>query len=80
MNTTSLIMSKVAIIETWRQPTGVVVTQSLDVDITITWIETVVVPNMDVVKRGIIIRYAAKLGSGSGGILARWKLNGVQHY
>jgi hypothetical protein len=36
----------------------------------------VVVPNMDVVKRGILIGYAAKLGSGLGGILAGWKLSG----
>jgi hypothetical protein len=30
----------------------------------------VVVPNMDVVKRRILIGYAVKLGNGLGGILA----------
>jgi len=31
---------------------------------------------MDVVRRGILIGSAAKLGSGSNGVLARWKLSG----
>jgi hypothetical protein len=31
---------------------------------------------MDVVKRGILIRFATKLGSGSNGILIGRKLNG----
>jgi len=38
-------------------------------------VETVVASNIDVVKRGILIGSAAKLGSGSGGVLARRNLN-----
>jgi hypothetical protein len=37
-------------IETWNQPTRVVVTQSLDASITTTRVEMVVAPTMDVVK------------------------------
>jgi hypothetical protein len=59
----------VIIVETWRQPIRVVVTQSLDVGITTIGVETVVAPTMDVVKRGILIKFAAKLGSGSSGML-----------
>jgi len=36
----------------------------------------VVTPTMDVVRRGILIGSTTKLGSGLGGVLARWKLNG----
>jgi len=35
VNTTSLIMSKMTIVETQKQPTGVGITQSLDASITI---------------------------------------------
>ncbi len=35
----------------------------------------VVAPNMDVAKRGILIGFVAKLGSGSNGVLARRNLN-----
>jgi len=38
-------------------------------------VETVVVPNMDFVKRGVLLRFATKLGSGSGGVLARRNLS-----
>ncbi len=44
--------------------------------ITTTRIEMVVASTMDVVRRGILIRFVAKLGSGSGGVLVGWKLNG----
>jgi hypothetical protein len=43
--------------ETWRQPIKVIIIQSFDVNITTTKVETVVVPNMDVVKMGIIIGF-----------------------
>jgi hypothetical protein len=46
------------------------------VSITTTRIEMVVASTMDVVRRGILIRFVAKLGSGSGGVLVGWKLNG----
>jgi len=35
----------------------------------------VVAPTMDVVKRGVLIGYVSKLGSGSNGILARRNLS-----
>jgi hypothetical protein len=31
-------------------------------------VETVVAPNIDVVRRGVLIRSATKLGSGSSGV------------
>jgi cell shape-determining protein MreC len=65
INTASLTMSKAAIVETWRQHAGVGVIQSLDTCITTTWMEMVVAPNMDVVRRGVLIGSITKLGSGS---------------
>jgi len=44
------------------------VIQSLDEGITTTWVETIVAPNIDVVKRGVLIGSIIKLGSGSSGI------------
>jgi hypothetical protein len=41
------------------------------VGITTTGVEIVVMPNMDVVKRGVLIRSVAKLGNGSNGISIR---------
>jgi hypothetical protein len=38
-------------------------------------VETVVVPNIDVIKRGVLIGFATKLGSGSGGVLIIRNLN-----
>jgi hypothetical protein len=67
---------EVSIVKTWRQPTRVVVTQSFDANITTIGVEMVVTPTMDVVRRGILIGSTTKLGSGLGGVLARWKLNG----
>jgi len=63
-------MSKAVVVETRRQPIGIIVTQSLDVGITTTRVETVVVPTMDVAKKGILIGSATKLGNGLGGVLA----------
>jgi hypothetical protein len=76
VNTTSPIVLEVTIIETQKQPTGVVVTQSLDVGITTTRGETIVVSTMDVVRKGLLIGFATKLSSGSGGVLIRSKLCG----
>ncbi len=64
INTTSPIVSKVVVVETQKQPTRVRLTQSFNASITTTRVETVVVPNMDVVKRGALIGYATKLSSG----------------
>ncbi len=75
INTASPIVSKVVVVETWKQHIGVEVTQSLDVGITTTRVETVVVSNKDVVKRGILIRFIRKLGSESSGVLTVRNLN-----
>ncbi len=36
---------------------------------------TIVVPNMDIVRKGVLIGSIAKLGSGLSGVLARRNLN-----
>jgi hypothetical protein len=43
----------VTIVETQKQPPGIEITQSLDVGITTTRVETFIAPTMDVVRRGI---------------------------
>jgi hypothetical protein len=37
-------------------------------------VETIIAPSMDVARRGILIGFVTKLGSGLGGILARRNL------
>jgi hypothetical protein len=44
-------VSKATIVETWRQLFRIRVIQSLDVGVTTTRVETIVVPTMDVVKK-----------------------------
>jgi hypothetical protein len=68
-------MSKLTIVETRRQHAGVRVIQSLNVGITTTRVEMVVVPNIDVVKRGTLIGFLTKLGSGSSGVSVGRNLN-----
>ncbi len=75
INTTSPIVSKVVVVETYKQHIRVRVTQSLDVGITTTRVETVVVSNKDVLKRGILIGFTRKLGSESNGVLTLRNLN-----
>ncbi len=43
--------------------------------ITTTRVEIVVTPNMDVIRRGILIRSVGKLDSGLGGVLTTKNLN-----
>ncbi len=62
-------MLEVAIVETQKQHAKVRVIQSLGVGITTTRVEMVVAPNIDVVRRGVLIGSKAKLGSGSNGVL-----------
>ncbi len=62
-----------AVVETRRQPIRVVITQS---HITTIGIGTVVMPNIDVVKRGILIGSTTKLGSGSSVVLEGHNLSG----
>jgi len=69
-------VSKITIVETQRQPTRFVVTQSLNVGVTTIVVETVVAPTMDVVKMGVLMRSGTKLGSGLGGVSVGRKLNG----
>ncbi len=61
-------MLEAAIVETQKQHVGIGVTQSLDASITTTRVEMFVAPNIDVVKRGVLIGYVTKLGSGLGGV------------
>jgi hypothetical protein len=68
-------VSKVVVVETWKEHIRIVVAQSLDVGITTTRVETVVVSNKDVVKRGILIKFTRKLGSESNGVLTIRNLN-----
>ncbi len=75
VNTTSPIVSEVAIVETRKQPAEVRVIQSLNAGITTTLMEMVVAPNIDVIRRGILIRSTTKLGNESGGVLAGRNLN-----
>jgi hypothetical protein len=61
-------MSEVVVVETRKQPACVGVIQSFDVGITTIRVEKVVAPNMDVVRRGVLIRFVAKLGRGLDGV------------
>jgi hypothetical protein len=65
---------EVAIVET-RKHVGVKVIQSLDAGTTITRVEIVDAPNIDVIKKGILIGSATKLGSESGGVSVVRNLN-----
>jgi hypothetical protein len=69
-------MLEATIVETQKQHVGIEVPQSLVANITTIEVQTIVPPHMDVVRRGVLIGFATKLGSGSNGVLARQKLNG----
>jgi hypothetical protein len=60
---------KAIVVKIRKQHAGIRVIQSLGVGITTTWVETVVAPSLNVVKREILIGFVAKLGSGLGGVL-----------
>jgi hypothetical protein len=51
VNTTSPIMSKATIIKTQRQFTRIEIIQSFNVVIITTRVETIIAPNMDVVRK-----------------------------
>ncbi len=68
-------MSERTIIETQRQHVKIGVTPSLDECITTTWVETVVTPSIDVVRKGVLIEFAKKLSNELGGILVGRNLN-----
>jgi hypothetical protein len=65
-------MLEVAVVETWKQCAKIGVTQSFNAGI---GVETVVAPNIDVVRRGMLIGFTTKLGSGSNGVSARRDLS-----
>ncbi len=69
------IVSKVVVVETHKQHAKIGVIQSLDASITTTWVEMVVAPNIDVVRRGILIGFVTKLGSRSCGVSVVRNLN-----
>jgi hypothetical protein len=64
------ILLKATIVETQKQHVGIRVTQSFGACITTTGVETIVASNIDVVRRGELIRSATKLGNRLSGILA----------
>jgi hypothetical protein len=68
-------VSKAKVAKTRRQHARIRVIQSLDVSITTIGVEMVVAPNIDVVRKGVIIRFVTKLGSGSSGVSARRNMN-----
>jgi hypothetical protein len=61
-------VSEVTVVETQRQHAKVGVTQSYNTGITTTRMEMIVAPNIDVVRREVLIGSLAKLGSRSGGV------------
>jgi hypothetical protein len=66
---------EVVVVKTRKQHARIKVTQSLDVGITTTRVETMVVPSINVVKREVLIRSTTKLGSKSRGVLIVRNLN-----
>ncbi len=75
VNTTPPIMSKTTIVQTQKQHARIGVTQSFGAGITTIGMETVVAPNINVVRRGVLIGSATKLGNGSSGISVIRNLN-----
>jgi hypothetical protein len=57
-------MLKATVVQIWKQPIGIKVTQSPNVVITTTRVEMVVTPCNNVVKGGILIGSAINLGCG----------------
>jgi hypothetical protein len=62
INTTSPRVSKAKVAKTWEQLVGIEVTQSFNIIITTIGMHMVVVPNMNVAKRGTIIKFVVNLG------------------
>jgi hypothetical protein len=63
-------VSKAIVVEIWRQPVRIEVTQSPNVVIITIGVEMVVAPNTNVVKGGVLIGFTTNLGNGSNGVLA----------
>jgi hypothetical protein len=75
INTISPRVSKSTVVETYKQPAGIEVTQSLNVVITTIGVDMVVKPNMNVVRRGIFIGSIVNLDHGLGGFSTGKSLN-----
>ncbi len=56
VNIVPLVVSETTIVETQRQHVGIGVTQSLNAKITTIGVNMVLVPNIDVVRRGVLVR------------------------
>jgi hypothetical protein len=65
---------EVTIFETQKQPTGIGVIQSLNTIVTSIGVETMFVPIMDIVRKGMVIGSATNLGRGLGGVLVKRNL------
>jgi hypothetical protein len=75
INTVPPIVSKMTVVETQKQHVGVGVTKSPNARITTIGVKMVVAPNINVVKKGVLIGFVTKLGSGLGGVSTRRNLN-----
>ncbi len=62
LNTTPLIVSKAIVTKTQKQHVRVGVIQSFNARIITTRVEMVVVPNRNVVKRGVLIKSVKQIG------------------
>jgi hypothetical protein len=60
-------MSKVVIVEIRKQPIGIEVTQPLNVVIPTIGVETIVTPNINFVRGGVLIGSTSNLGHGPEG-------------
>ncbi len=70
VNATSPRMLEAAIVKTQKQPTRIKVTQSFNAIIISIRVETVIAPNMDVVKKGMVIGFVLNVSRGLNGFLA----------
>jgi len=75
INTVPPIVSEAIVVETRRQHVGVGVTKSPNARITTIGVEMVVAPNIDVVRKGVLIGSVTKLSSGLGGVSTRRNVN-----
>jgi hypothetical protein len=67
-------MSKMAVVEIWKQLATIEVIQLLSVIIPTIGVETVVAPNTNFVKGGILMGFAMNLGCGLRGVLTKRNL------
>jgi hypothetical protein len=75
INTVPPIVSEATVVETRRQHVGVGVTKSPNARIITIGVEMVVAPNIDVVRKGVLIGSVTKLSSGLGGVSTRRNVN-----